>query len=46
MENSAALYFHLVADARYCLDEPLTGRLVARGLHLLAVGAFSHVSLG
>lgn len=47
VENSAALYFHFVADARYYIDEPFIGRLVAllRGLQLLAVGAFSYVSL-
>jgi hypothetical protein len=47
VENSAALYFYFVADARYYVDEPTIGSLIAvlRGLQLLAVGAFAYVSL-
>ena len=47
VENSAALYFYLLADARYYVDEPLIGNLVAvlRGLQLLAVGAFTYVTI-
>jgi hypothetical protein len=47
VENSAALYFYFVADARYYVDEPTIGALIAvlRGLQLLAVGAFAYVSL-
>jgi hypothetical protein len=47
VENSAALYFYFVADARYYVDEPLIGNLIAvlRGLQLLAVGAFTYVTV-
>jgi hypothetical protein len=47
VENSVALYFYFLADARYYVDEPLVGSLVAvlRGLQLLAVGAFTYVTV-
>jgi len=47
VENSAALYFYFLADARYYVDEPRIGNLIAvlRGLQLLAVGAFTYVTV-
>jgi hypothetical protein len=47
VENSVALYFYFVAEEMYYVDDPAIGNLIAvlRGLQLLAVGAFTYVSL-